>query len=479
VRGEVAVRVSEDVKRNGAAAGAANVVHLDVGQRGARGRAARRAAPRSGLSVWDAPSGRLSPIDLLAAQERTRVPELVPLRHERMLASPFAFYRGAAVVMSADLAVGARTGLSVQCCGDAHLANFGGFASPERKLVFDINDFDETYPAPFEWDVKRLAASFEIASRTRGFASKTARSIVLQAARTYRESMRQFATMRNLEVWYARLNAAQVVARWQPQMSAAERARVERTIAKAETRDSLQAFAKLTTVVDGQIRIISDPPLLVAVSELGYDDADSVREWLTDRFRVYRRSLQPDRRRLLESFRVVDFARKVVGVGSVGTRCWIVLLLGKDNDDPLFLQIKEAERSVLEPHTAKSRTPANNGRRVVEGQRLLQATSDILLGWLRTPGPDGIERDFYVRQLRDWKVSANLEVMAPDTMQAYAQMCGWTLARGHARSGDRVAIAAYLGSGEVFDQAIADFAAAYADQNQRDYESMVAAYPPS
>jgi uncharacterized protein (DUF2252 family) len=449
------------------------VIHLDIAQRAERGRAARRAVPRSSLAVWEPATDRVPAADLLREQETSRVPDLVPIRHERMLASPFAFYRGAAVVMAADLAPGARTGLTVQCCGDAHLANFGGFASPERDLVFDINDFDETHPAPFEWDVKRLIASFEIATRAREFSSKVSREIVVHGARTYRLAMREFAGMRNLDVWYARLDAQQVVTRWQGELSAPELARVEKTVGKAAKRDNLQAFAKLTARVDGQIRIVSDPPLLIGIDDLVDGDADSLRAWIADRFRLYRRSLSPDRRRLLETYRLVDAARKVVGVGSVGTRCWILLLLGRDDDDPLFLQVKEAEASVLERHTAKRAYP-NNGRRVVEGQRLLQASSDILLGWIRTPAPDGIERDYYVRQLRDWKVSANLDAMAPMTMKAYAEMCGWTLARGHARSGDRVAIAAYLGSSDVFEKSVADFAAVYADQNERDYEAMSA-----
>jgi uncharacterized protein (DUF2252 family) len=452
------------------------VVHLDVKQRAERGRTARRAVPRSGLAQWDPPSDRRPAIELLQAQETTRLAELVPIRRERMSASPFAFYRGAAVVMAADLASCPRTGLTVQCCGDAHLANFGGFASPERDLVFDINDFDETHPAPFEWDVKRLVASFEIAARARGFSPKLARDIVVQCASRYRTAMREFAEMRNLDVWYAHLDAQQAISQAQSQLTAAAKARVEKTVDKATKRDNLQAFAKLTSRVDGQIRIVSDPPLVMSLTDVVQRDADDLREWLADRFRIYRRSLTPDRRKLLESYRLVDAARKVVGVGSVGTRCWILLLLGRNDDDPLFLQVKEAEASVLEAHTAKRAYP-NNGRRVVEGQRLLQAASDILLGWIRTDSLDGIERDYYLRQLRDWKTSANPDVMEPQTMRAYAEMCGWTLARGHARSGDRIAIAAYLGSSDGFEKAMAEFASIYADQNQLDYDEMVAATP--
>jgi uncharacterized protein (DUF2252 family) len=419
--------------------------------------------------VWAPSATRTGPVEVLTGQEVTRVPELVPLRHERMLASPFTFYRGAAGIMAADLAVGMNSGLRVQACGDAHLSNFGGFASPDRALVFDINDFDETSSAPFEWDVKRLVASFEIAARAREFPSKTARALALQVVRSYREAMAQFATMSNLDVWYTRLDAATILDHWRAEATAEDVKRFERTVTKAEGKGSLKALSKLTRIVDGEYQIVSDPPVLVRFSELMPDaEADQLRSWLQEQFRVYRHSLAPDRRHLLESYRIVDFARKVVGVGSVGTRCWIALLLGKDNSDPLFLQIKEAETSVLEPYAGKSGY-ASPAQRVVEGQRLLQAASDILLGWVHLVAFDGAERDFYVRQLWDWKLSADIETMLPQVFPVYAQMCGWTLARGHARSGDRIAIAAYLGSGDVFDKAIADFAAAYADQNESDY----------
>jgi uncharacterized protein (DUF2252 family) len=410
-------------------------------------------------------------VALLHAQEVSRVVELLPIRHERMSQSPFAFYRGAAVIMTADLAACSHSGLQVQACGDAHLENFGGFAAPDRTLIFDINDFDETNPAPFEWDVKRLAASFEIAARARAFTSKTARSLVLASVRAYRNAMREFAAMSNLDVWYSRLDVAGILERWHAEASGGEVKRFERAVAKAEGKNSLKAFAKLTRLVDGEHRIVSDPPLLVPLEDLlPVDEARRLRTWLNTRFRAYRRTLQPDRRHLLESYRLVDFARKVVGVGSVGTRCFTALLLGKDDADPLFLQVKEAEPSVLEAHTTKSRY-ANHGQRVVEGQRLLQAASDMLLGWVRTTGLDHVQRDFYVRQMWDWKFSADVDTMEPRALEVYAQMCGWTLARAHARSGDRIAIAAYLGSRDVFDRAIADFASAYADQNQRDYES--------
>jgi uncharacterized protein (DUF2252 family) len=454
------------------AGGLKAVVHLDTTQRAALGRAARRTLPRSAHGDWAAGPTRADPVTILRAQEATRVPELVPLRHERMLESPFTFYRGAAAIMAADLATLPNSGLRVQACGDAHLANFGGFAAPDRTMVFDMNDFDETAPSPFEWDVKRLAASFEIAARSREFSPMTARAVVQRVARSYREAMAQFATMTNLDVWYSRLDIQGVLDRWRAHIGPDDVKRFERTTAKAKRKNSLRALSRLTQVVDGEYRIASDPPTLVPVADLASDiDPEILQSWLHEHYRLYRRSLQLDRRHLLEGYRLVDFARKVVGVGSVGTRCWIALMLGKDDADPLFLQMKEAERSVLEPYVGKSRF-ANHGQRVVEGQRLLQAGGDILLGWTHAEGVDGIERDFYVRQLWDLKFSPAIEAMSPEILNIYAQLCGSTLARGHARSGDRVAIAAYLGTGEGFERAIADFAASYADQNERDFEAV-------
>jgi uncharacterized protein (DUF2252 family) len=454
------------------------IVHLDVAERVALGKAARSAAPRSGHAQWTPSASRPDPGALLASQEVTRVPELVGVRHERMLESPFTFYRGAAIVMASDLATTPDSGLRVQCCGDAHLANFGGFAAPDRTLVFDINDFDETNPGPFDWDVKRLAASFEIAARSREFTAKKARELVRHCVRTYRETMAQFAGMTNLDTWYARLDLDSVLARWSSEVSTEQVKRFEAMATKAQSKDSTKALTKLTREVDGEFHIVSDAPFVVPLDELvaqeGIEmDPEELRTWLHEKFRGYRQSLAPEIQQLLDSYRLVDFARKVVGVGSVGTRCWIALLLGKDNDDPLFLQVKEAQQSVLEPYAGQVLN-ASHGQRVVDGQRLLQAASDILLGWLQTVGLDGVERDFYFRQLWDWKVSADLETITPEAMKVYAQMCGWTLARGHARSGDRVAIAAYLGSGRVFDEAIADFSVAYADQNERDYEAVTA-----
>ena len=447
--------------------------HLTPAERAERGRAARKAVPRTSHAQWDPPASRPDPVALLRSQEETRVSELVPLRHERMLVSPFTFYRGAALIMASDLSMTPTTDLKVQLCGDAHLANFGGFAAPDRTLVFDINDFDETSPGPFEWDVKRLAASFEIAARDNGYSAKRKRQCVLDVAAAYRAAMAEFAAMTNLEVWYARADALAVIDRWSAEVGPTEVKRLQDMVAKAQSKDSTKALTKLT-VRDGDVyRIKSDPPVVVPVSELARAQGlelseDELVEWLKTRFATYRRSLQPDRRHLLDGYELVDFARKVVGVGSVGTRCWIALFLGRDDRDPLFLQIKEAEASVLAAFAGRSGY-ANHGQRVVEGQRLLQAASDTLLGWLRAEGLDGQSRDFYVRQLWDWKVSALIETMTPAIMRIYAQLCGWTLARGHARSGDRVAISAYLGGSDTFDTAIADFAAAYADQNERDH----------
>jgi len=449
------------------------VVHLDVAQRQAKGRAARKTMPRTAHAEWTPPRDRPDPVELIASQEVTRVPDLLPIRHERMCASPFAFYRGAAILMAADLATQRNTGLRVQLCGDAHLANFGGFLAPDRNTVFDMNDFDETNPGPFEWDVKRLVTSFELAWQSSGISPKDGRKIVVNTARAYRAAMVEFASMRNLDLWYVRLDVDSVLERWSAQLDKTTLATFQKNLAKAQSKDSLKAFDKLTEVVDGKHRIASDPPLLVSVSNLD-DDPTALMAWLEDRFRVYRHSLQPDRRHLLESYRIVDAARKVVGVGSVGTRCWIFLLLGRDDQDPLFIQVKEANDSVLEPYTGRSGY-ANHGQRVVEGQRLLQSASDIMLGWTRATGVDGVERDFYLRQLWDGKLSPAFETMTPETLRIFGEMCAWTLARGHARSGDRVAIAAYLGDNDGFDKAIADFAAAYAQQNQRDFEAVTAA----
>ena len=437
----------------------------------ARGRALRKVVPRSAHGEWTVQPGREQPITLLHSQEATRVPELVALRHERMAASPFAFYRGAALVMANDLATGPRTDLHVQACGDAHLENFGGFAAPDRAMVFDINDFDETCRAPFEWDVKRLAASLEIAARSREFDAATARSIVSGSVRTYRQSMGGYARMTNLDVWYSRFDATAILEQWQKQVTGEVARRFNRAVEKAQAKNSLSAASKLARLVDGKYQINSDPPVLVPVTELASGvEAEELQGWLLERLHRYKQSLQPDRQHLLDGYDAVDFARKVVGVGSVGTRCFIALLFGRDEDDPLVLQIKEAEASVLERFCGASRF-GNHGQRVVEGQRLLQPASDIFLGWFRTEGLDGVDRDFYVRQLWDSKLSAAVDTMMPPGLHVYAELCGATLAHGHAQSGDRFAIASYLGSSDVFDRAIADFASTYAEQNEHNFET--------
>ena len=449
------------------------IVHLDPDARRARGRGARQNMPRSAHAEWFPAPDRPDPVELIAGQEITRVPELLPIRHERMLVSPFTFYRGAAILMAADLATQPDTGLRVQACGDAHLANFGGFMAPDRRIVFDMNDFDETNPGPFEWDVKRLVTSFELACRENGYDAKVGRKIVVNTVRAYREAMAGFATMGNLALWYDRLDVEGVIARWSSQVSPEVLARFQRNVGKAEAKNSLKALDKLTEVVDGDYRIKSDPPLIVPARELTADP-EALTSWLHERFRVYRHTLQPDRRHLLEGYRIVDVARKVVGVGSVGTRCWIMLLLGHDDQDPLFIQVKEANESVLEPYAGRSGY-ASHGQRVVEGQRLLQSASDILLGWTTAMGLDGVEHEFYLRQLWDGKLSPAFDTMAPEMLRVFGELCAETLARGHARSGDRVAIAAYLGNGTTFDEAIADFASAYAEQNDRDYAAMTEA----
>jgi len=416
-------------------------------------------------------SGRRDPVELLEEQAASRVPELVPIRYGRMLVSPFTFFRGAAYPMAADLADVPRTGLQVQLCGDAHLSNFGAFAAPDRRLVFSVNDFDETLPGPFEWDVKRLSASFAVAGRDRGFNGRQRNAINTTVTRSYREAMRRFAGMRNLDVWYARIQSDDLE-RAARRASAKEVERFERNLAKARSKDSLRAFAKLTEIVDGEPRIASDPPLILPVEEvIPAAEHHRIDDYLRGVIRSYRRTLTADRRRLVERFRYVHAARKVVGVGSVGTRAWIMLLLGRDADDPLFLQFKEAEASVLEPFLGKS-TFANHGQRVVEGQRFTQAASDIMLGWIRASDLEGTSRDFYIRQLWDQKGSALVELMSPRAMGIYAELCGLTLAKAHARSGDAIAIASYLGSGGNFDRALATFAESYADQNERDYDAL-------
>ncbi|HQR25412.1 MAG TPA: DUF2252 domain-containing protein [Nocardioides sp.] len=454
--------------------GARKIAHLTVEERAARGKAARNEVPRSSHGRWEPAADRSDPVGLLEEQAASRVPELVPLRYGRMMVSPFTFYRGAALIMAADLAATPRSGLHAQICGDAHLSNFGVFASPERRLMFDINDFDETLPGPWEWDVKRLAASFEIAGRDRGFDPAVRREIVAAGVAEYRARMWQAAGSRNLDVWYAHIDVDQVFKLLKTGASAKQRAKAKTTVAKARTRDSMQAFSKLTAEVDGQRRIVADPPLIVPIEDVAaaHNSERPYDAELRDLIRSYRRTLETDRRVLLEEFEYVHAAQKVVGVGSVGTRAWILLLLGRDNQDPLLLQAKEAQESVLERFVGKSKY-TNHGQRVVAGQRLMQAASDIFLGWQRVNGLDGQVRDFYLRQLRDWKGSADVDSMPANTMTLYARLCGATLARAHARSGDRIAIASYLGRNDAFDRAIADFATAYADQNELDYQALV------
>ena len=453
------------------------VPHLTIAERTARGKAARSEVPRSSHAVYDPAVGRPDPVELLERQAATRVPDLVPIRYGRMLVSPFTFYRGAARIMAHDLAATPRSGLQVQSCGDAHLSNFGVFASPERRLVFDINDFDETLPGPWEWDVKRLAVSMLIAARDNGYRVKDQERAVLETVGRYRTAMREFAGMENLAVWYARLEIESLLVERAAEFRRGMVKRAEKQLAKARTRDSMTAFSKLTRVVDGEVQIVDQSPLIVPLSQLAAGgERDQLLETLRVLMRVYRESLAPDRRVLLEQFELTDFARKVVGVGSVGTRAWIALLVGRDGQDPLFLQLKEAEASVLEEHLGPSEFE-NHGQRVVVGQRLMQASSDIFLGWLhvsRSP-VDGQPRDFYGRQLKDWKGSAEIDQMDPERMAIYGKLCGWTLARAHARTGDRVAIASYLGNGPSFDRAVLEFSDAYADQNDRDYQQLVAA----
>ncbi len=444
-------------------------------ERSAFGRAVRAKVPRSSHGNWEPPSNRTDPLDILALQATTRLPDLVPIRYGRMAASPFAHFRGAAAVMASDLNHAERTGLEVQLCGDAHLSNFGGFASPERDLIFDVNDFDETLPGPFEWDLKRLAASLEIAGRSRQFDDTIRRSIVAQGSWSYRSAIREFATMRDLQIWSLHLDAAAIAARWGDQASRRLTETFQRRLAKAQSKDHLAALAKLTTEVDGKLRFVDDPPLLMPAESL-FTDVYSKQTvgHLYDALTQYRNTLSGDRQRLLDKYEFVDLARKVVGVGSVGTRCWVALFVGRDNGDPLFLQVKEAEAAVGEPFLGASEY-SHHGQRVVEGQRLMQGASDIFLGWDRFTGDDGVTRDFYLRQLWDWKFSVDVDAMSPEAFGIYAQVCGWALARAHARSGDAIAVGSYLGAGDRFDRAMCEFAGAYADQNELDFEALARA----
>jgi uncharacterized protein (DUF2252 family) len=449
---------------------------LTPDEREAAGKAARVIARRKSHATWEPSDERPDPVETLVQQDASRVQRLVPIRHGRMLASPFTFYRGAAAIMAADLAACPSSGLEVQLCGDAHLSNFGVFLAPDRRLIFDINDFDETHPGPFEWDVKRLVASFAAAGRALGLKFGRRRAAIEAAAAGYRNEIRRLARMRDLDVWYARVDF-ETLERMLGGIPARRRKAVEKEAAKAERKDSMRALAKLTEVDGERLRIKSDPPLIVPIDDLLHDGDDpaAVEARVRELFDLYRGTLNPDVRHLVDRYEFVHLAHKVVGVGSVGTRCWILLLLGRDRSDPLFLQVKEAGPSVIAPFAGRVRY-RHEGRRVVEGQRLMQAASDILLGWISGRGVvDGKPRDFYVRQLWDGKGSAEIESMDSDGLQLYATLCGETLARGHARSGDRIAIASYLGGGDGFDQAMCDFAHAYADQNERDYEAFAGA----
>jgi uncharacterized protein (DUF2252 family) len=447
---------------------------LTPSERESAGKSARSKASRKSQGKWEPGPKRPDPVKTLADQDKARLPELVPIRHGRMLVSDFTFYRGAAAIMAADLASAPSSGLNVQLCGDAHLSNFGVFMAPDRRLIFDINDFDETLPGPFEWDVKRLAASFEVAGRALGFKRGKRRELVASAAREYREEIRHLAALRDIDVWYTRLDVEELE-RFRDRVSAKRARTMDKTLAKAESKNSLRAFAKLTRRDGDSVQIAGDPPLIVPIEDLVDDDKDAIEEKLIELIDQYRSTLSGDIRLLADRYRYVHAAHKVVGVGSVGTRCWIVLLLGRDAGDPLFLQVKEAGPSVLEPYVGAPSKFKNQGRRVVEGQRVMQSASDLFLGWLRAEGLDGRQRDFYVRQLWDGKASAEIDRMNVATLTIYAKLCSSTLARAHARSGDRIAIAAYLGGGDAFDDAMAEFGEAYADQNERDYAAFAAA----
>jgi uncharacterized protein (DUF2252 family) len=473
--GSGAVRQRTAARTNGkSSTGAGATQRLTRADRVARGKDARASAPLESHAEFT-PGDSRDPVGLLLEQAKSRVPELVPIRHGRMLVSPFTYFRGAALPMAADLAGTPTSGLRVQLCGDAHLSNFGAFASPERQLVFDVNDFDETLPGPFEWDVKRLAASVAVAGRVNGFGARDRRRLVLAAAEGYRTAMRAFARQQFLDVWYAHMDVEAAIAEFRSQLKAKQLKRTQKMVAQAHTRDSMQALTKLTTVTDGHRGIISDPPLIEPVEEVFADaQAAALYELVGTVLGHYRHTLQSDRKHLLGHFTLLQVARKVVGVGSVGTRAWIVLMEGVDGTEPLFLQAKEAQPSVLAAWCGRSEYH-KQGERVVAGQHLMQAESDIFLGWTHVTGPDKIDRDYYVRQLKDWKFSAPIEQMTPSSMKVYARMCGWTLARAHARSGDRITLAAYLGGSSKFDEAIADFAEKYADQNEHDHATLQAA----
>jgi uncharacterized protein (DUF2252 family) len=454
--------------------------HLTVDERVARGQAARKEAPRSSHGRWEPAPDRPDPIALLEDQAASRVPELVPIRYGRMLASPFTFYRGAALIMAADLAATQVTGVTVQLCGDAHLSNFGLFGTPERQMLFDINDFDETLPGPWEWDVKRLAASFEVMGRDRGFSLADRRDVVMAGVREYRDRMRRAAGMGSLDAWYEHFEAGMLLKLVRQEVKVKrvgknEAEAMEDMVAKARIRDSTRVFARRAEEIEGDLRIAADPPVIIPLEDLvqpgsEWENPDPlIKKLLSSYRRTLGRHHHP-----VEEYRYVHAAYKMVGVGSVGTRCYIMLMLGRDHNDPLFLQVKEAQASVLERFLGPS-TYKHHGERVVAGQKLMQAATDIFLGWQTIRGVDGVSRDYYVRQFHDWKGSADTDTLLVPGATLYARICGATLARAHARWGDRIAIASYLGKGDAFDRAIADFAGAYADQNERDYAAFAAA----
>ena len=454
--------------------------HLSVDERVARGRAARKDVSRPAHGRWEPAADRPDPVALLEEQAASRVPGLVPIRYGRMLVSPFTFYRGAALIMAADLAPTPVTGITVQLCGDAHLSNFGLFGSPERRMLFDINDFDETLPGPWEWDVKRLAASFEIMGRDRGFSQADRRAVVMTGVQEYRDRMRRAAGMGSLDAWYEHFEAGMLLKLVRREVRVKRVAKdegraVEKMVAKAKTRDSTRVFARRAEDVEGELRIVADPPVIIPIEDI----IQPGTEWenptplIKKLLSSYRRTLVRHHHPV-EEYQYVHAAYKMVGVGSVGTRCYILLLIGRDDNDPLFLQVKEAQPSVLERFLGASTYP-HHGERVVAGQRLMQAATDIFLGWQRISGLDGVTRDYYVRQFHDWKGSADVDTLLVPGATLYARICGATLARAHARWGDRIAIASYLGPGDAFDRAIADFSAAYADQNERDYARFAAA----
>ncbi len=446
------------------------LVHLTPEERIARGRAARAKVPRRSQGVFSRQVGRPDPVAQLEKQGRTRVPELVAIRYGRMLESPFTFFRGAALVMAADLASMPSVGIPAQICGDAHLSNFGAFASPERRMIFDVNDFDETLPGPWEWDLKRLVASLAVAGRNNTLSLGDRRSIVMSAAAEYRTAMARFAGMPTVDVWYFHVDVDDLLLQVRPEMPPRVYKQLTQDLTRARTRDSAQVFSKLTRLVDGNQRIVSEPPVTVPVFELYPKlEAERIQRSLLDVVSGYRSTLPNDRQHLLDGYRFIELARKVVGVGSVGSGSWILLFIGRDVSDPLILQAKEAEESVLEAFVGSSEY-RNHGERVVSGQRLMQAGSDIFLGWQRVQGPDGKEHDYYVRQFRDWKWTPDLSRLPVSAMKLWGRLCAGTLAHGHARSGDCIAVAAYLGQSDAFDHAMASFAEAYADQSESDYE---------